>query len=79
MITLLRYRDLKARGIVASWALLRIRIARDGFPEGRLLGPNCRVWTESEIEEWIASRPTAKKPAPRRKAKAAAEHTESST
>jgi predicted DNA-binding transcriptional regulator AlpA len=55
---LLRFRDLKARGIVSNHPTLKRWIDKEGFPPGRLLGPNTRVWLESEIEAWIASRPT---------------------
>jgi DNA-binding transcriptional regulator YiaG/predicted DNA-binding transcriptional regulator AlpA len=58
----LRFADLKAAGIANSWPMLRHRIERDGFPRGRLLGPNTRAWTEEEIDAWLASRPTAPKP-----------------
>jgi hypothetical protein len=64
MTTYLRFRDLKARGIVNNWPTLQNRIAKYGFPPGRLIGPNARAWTEVEVEEWIARRPVAKKPAP---------------
>jgi predicted DNA-binding transcriptional regulator AlpA len=69
MIRFLRFADLKALGIVRSWPMLRRRIDRDGFPRGRMLGPNTRVWSEKEIDDWLSSRPTASKPPPRRKAK----------
>jgi predicted DNA-binding transcriptional regulator AlpA len=65
----LRFRDLKARGLVNSWPMLKRRIERDGFPPGRMLGPNIRAWTEDEIEEYEDSRPTAG-PSPRGAAKA---------
>jgi predicted DNA-binding transcriptional regulator AlpA len=65
----LRFADLKAAGIVASWPMLRRRIERDGFPPGRMLGPNTRAWSEAEIDAWLRSRPTAG-PAPRGVAKA---------
>jgi predicted DNA-binding transcriptional regulator AlpA len=68
----LRYRDLKERGIVNSWPQLKDRIKRDGFPPGRLLGPNFRAFDEGEVEVWLASRPSDPKPPPRRKAKAEA-------
>jgi hypothetical protein len=68
MTVLLRFADLKARGIVSNWVSLRLWIEREGFPPGRLIGPNSRAWTEAEVDEWIASRPTEAKPAPRRKA-----------
>jgi hypothetical protein len=57
MITLLRFRDLKERGIVANWPTLKRRILLDGFPPGRMLGGNVRAWLESEIDAWVASRP----------------------
>ena len=63
----LRFADLRTRGTVKSWPMLKRRIEKDGFPEGRLLGPNTRAWSEEEVEAWEATRPTAKKPAPRRK------------
>ena len=46
-----------ARGIISNWPTLKARIANDGLPRGRMLGRNTRVWTVSEIEGWIASRP----------------------
>jgi predicted DNA-binding transcriptional regulator AlpA len=64
MTRLLRFRDLRERGIIPNWPTLRARIDRDGFPTGRMIGPNARAWTEAEIEAWIKSRPTAG-PAPR--------------
>jgi predicted DNA-binding transcriptional regulator AlpA len=72
----LRFADLKAAGIINSWPMLRRRIERQGFPEGRMLGPNTRVWSEEEIELWLASRPTAKKPDPRKRKPAAADRAE---
>ena len=66
----LRFSDLKARGIVNSWPMLRRRVERNGFPPGRMLGENTRAWSEEEVERWLASRPTAKKPAPSRPLKA---------
>ena len=57
---LLRVRDLKDRGIIYNWTTLHRWIANGQFPPGRYLGPNTRVWTEDEIAEWLASRPTGK-------------------
>ena len=62
--TLLRFADLKARGIVNNWVTLRDWIEREGFPAGTRLGPNTRAWDEQEIADWIASRPTAPKQIP---------------
>jgi predicted DNA-binding transcriptional regulator AlpA len=59
----LRFRDLKERGIVNNRPTLSRWIENEGFPPGRRLGPNTRVWEEREIEEYVASRPAAKKEA----------------
>jgi hypothetical protein len=72
MKVLLRFSDLKAAGIVGSWPMLTHRIQRDGFPPGFLLGPNSRAWHAEDVEAWLATRPTAKKPAPRRRRRQAA-------
>jgi predicted DNA-binding transcriptional regulator AlpA len=68
---LLRFADLQALGLVASWPQLR-NLQRDtGFPAGRMIGVNTRAWDEAEVEAWIASRPV-EGPAPRGIAKAKA-------
>ena len=59
---LLRFSDLRARGIVTTWPTLRLWIESQGFPPGRKLGPNTRAWTEQEITEWLAGRPIAGRP-----------------
>ena len=64
MIRLLRFRDLKESGIVASWPQLKRLQEGQGFPPGRMLSPNVRVWSQAEIDAWLASRPIAG-PAPR--------------
>ena len=58
MSALLRFRDLKDRKIVTNHVTLKRWIEREGFPPGCMLGPNTRVWRESEIEAWLDSRPT---------------------
>jgi hypothetical protein len=55
---LLRFSDLKQRGIVNNHVTLQRWIEREGFPPGIMLGPNTRVWRESDIEAWLESRPT---------------------
>jgi predicted DNA-binding transcriptional regulator AlpA len=72
MTSYIRFRDLKARGIVKSWPSLKHRINKFGFPPGRLIGPNSRAWTVDEIEGWIAKQPTAPKLTPAGKRKLAA-------
>jgi predicted DNA-binding transcriptional regulator AlpA len=55
---LLRFRDLKSRGIVSNPVTLARWQANEGFPSGFMLGPNTRVYRESEVEAWLAARPT---------------------
>jgi predicted DNA-binding transcriptional regulator AlpA len=64
VVRYLRYSDLVERGLVNSRASLRNRVLKFGFPPGRLIGPNTRAWTETEIDAHMASRPVAPKPAP---------------
>jgi len=64
----LRFRDLEARGIVASWTQLKRLIGKYEFPPGRMLSPNIRAWAEEEIDEWFKSRPV-EGPPPRGAAK----------
>jgi predicted DNA-binding transcriptional regulator AlpA len=78
MTRLLRFRDLRERGIINNWPMLKRRIKDDGFPLGRMIGPNSRAWTEAEVDAWIKSRPTAG-PAPRGVAKVRRERTASAT
>ncbi len=59
--TQLRFSDLKARNIVTNWVTLRNWIENEGFPAGRKAGPNTRLWNETEVAAWLASRPTKPK------------------
>ena len=52
----LRFRDLKARGLVDNRMTLKRWIDNYGFPPGTLIGPNTRAWTEEEIEQYEAER-----------------------
>jgi predicted DNA-binding transcriptional regulator AlpA len=56
----LRFKDLKERGIIQNWPTLLRWIKDEGFPAGRYLAPNTRVWSEAEVEAWLAARPTVK-------------------
>ena len=47
MTVLLRFADLKARGIVSNWVTLERWKRLYGFPPGRLIGPNTRAWEEA--------------------------------
>jgi predicted DNA-binding transcriptional regulator AlpA len=60
---LLRFPDLVAKGIVNSRMTLKRLIDAQGFPPGRLITPNARAWTEEEVDDWVASRPVARKTA----------------
>jgi predicted DNA-binding transcriptional regulator AlpA len=61
-IKLLRFADLRAMGFVRNWPQLDRMQERHGFPVGRLISSNCRVWTEEEVEKWLEHRPVAKAP-----------------
>jgi hypothetical protein len=54
-----RFRDLKAAGVVDNWTQLRRLIDTEGFPAGRYAGRNTRIWTAAEIEAWLDGRPPA--------------------
>ena len=64
----LRFSDLKARNVVTSWAQLKNKVKNQGFPPGRMTGPNERSWTEEEIDEYRARCPV-EGPEPRGAAK----------
>jgi predicted DNA-binding transcriptional regulator AlpA len=56
MTVILRFRDLKARGVCGSRASLhRLRKNAD-FPQAVSIGGGVG-WTENEIDAWLASRP----------------------
>jgi len=65
--TQLRFRDLKARGVVTNWVTLNSWIENEGFPPGRLVGPNTRLWDEPEVVAWLEARPSARKTTPARR------------
>jgi predicted DNA-binding transcriptional regulator AlpA len=56
---LLKFKDLKAAGIVNNWTTLVRWIDSGDFPPGIKLGPNSRAWTDTSIAEWLASREAA--------------------
>ena len=57
MVTRWRFCDLRSQGIISNRTTLRNRIRRDGFPAGKMTGPNERTWSPEEIFEWIETRP----------------------
>jgi hypothetical protein len=67
----LRLSDLQERGIAMTHQAVRHMQMHEGFPLGRLLGPGTRVWTKSEINGWLSSRPVEVSEQARRRATAA--------
>lgn len=59
---LLRFAELRERGIVRNREQLRCLINEHGFPRGFLLTPNARVYDDAEVEAWLDSR---RRPSPR--------------
>ena len=62
--TYIRFKVLKQRGIARSWPYLKDLIEDHGFPAGKLLSPQVRVWDEGEVSAWLETRPV--EPAPPR-------------
>jgi predicted DNA-binding transcriptional regulator AlpA len=56
-LSFLRFKDLQARNIVKSWPQLKRLIEKYSFPKGRMISPNIRVWTETEIQDYVESCP----------------------
>ena len=67
-----RFKDLVDARIVASWPSLLRLIETQNFPQGVMLSRNTRAWRLDEVEDWLASRPTARKIVPPRKQQVAA-------
>jgi hypothetical protein len=59
-----RFNDLVAAGIVQNRTMLLRLIDNENFPPGVMIGRNTRAWRVTDIETWIASRPTARKVTP---------------
>jgi predicted DNA-binding transcriptional regulator AlpA len=62
---MIRFAELKAKGVVNSRMTLMRLIDNEGFPEGVLITPNSRAWDEDLVDAWVASRPSARKRSPR--------------
>src|SRR5688572_27024539 len=56
-----RFGDLKSRGIVNNWPTLYRWIEQQGFPPGRLIGPNSRAWNPQDVLSWIEAQPVPEK------------------
>jgi len=61
-----RYRDIVSANIARNWPTLLRLIDHEGFPEGILIGRNSRAWDLADVEEWLKSRPTARRGTPHR-------------
>jgi len=66
------YKDLVAMGLVRNRATLRNRTLNPPpnfppFPAGRLIGPNARVWSDEELDAYVAACPVEPKATPRRR------------
>jgi predicted DNA-binding transcriptional regulator AlpA len=61
VVQLLRFSDLAQYG-VNNWPTLKRWIAKEGFPPGRYLAANTRVWMQEEVRAWFDSRPLADPP-----------------
>src|SRR5262249_19699472 len=53
---LIRYNDLRARGIVKNRVTLRRWIASNGFPAPFRLGRNTIAWPEEAVRAWLDTR-----------------------
>ena len=61
---LVRFRDLRAAGIIDNWPSLYSLIENYGFPEGTLISANIKAWDLDEIHRWLNSRPKVRKIVP---------------
>jgi predicted DNA-binding transcriptional regulator AlpA len=64
MKKLLRYDELKARGIVRNRMTLWRWIQKHGFPQAIELGPNSVAWDEAAVDAWLRQRPARSTSAP---------------
>jgi predicted DNA-binding transcriptional regulator AlpA len=63
----LRYKDLTKLGIFRSPMTMKRAIDCGDLAQGRMLSANVRAWSQEEIAQYIATRPTARKAPPLRK------------
>jgi hypothetical protein len=72
-LTYLRFADLRALGIAASYEQLNNLIDDYGFPEGVLLSPNVRGFPLPLVQDWLRARPTTRRSTPHREKQKAAD------
>lgn len=58
---LLRFADLRERGVVRNWPQLKRLVDSAGFPPGYHLSPGTRVWDADVVESWLDQRRAASK------------------
>jgi predicted DNA-binding transcriptional regulator AlpA len=58
---LLRYRDLRAAGIVRNRTTLQRWINSGHFPAPIKIGPNTSAWRLVDVETWLSQRAAASK------------------
>jgi hypothetical protein len=68
----IRFKNLKAAGIVENWPHLLALIEQQNFPAGAMLSPNVRAWNIEDVRQWLATRPTDRKVVRRRQVTQAA-------
>jgi hypothetical protein len=68
----IRFKNLKAAGIVENWPHLLTLIEQQNFPAGTMLSPNVRAWNIEDVRQWLATRPTDRKVVRRRQVAQAA-------
>jgi predicted DNA-binding transcriptional regulator AlpA len=67
----IRFRDLRDAGIADNYTTLARLVTEHAFPPGILISPNIRAWNLDEVERWLATRPSDRKPLPARSEAAA--------
>jgi hypothetical protein len=70
---LVPYRGLSAYGIRYCRLHLNRMVDKEQFPAPIWLGPNRKVWRLSDIERFLATRPTVRPPFPGSRSKAASD------
>jgi hypothetical protein len=56
-LKIIRFADIKQRGIANSWTQVRRLQKLHNFPLGRMCGGHTRTWTEAEVDEWYFAQP----------------------
>jgi predicted DNA-binding transcriptional regulator AlpA len=57
---MIRFGDLVSMGIVKNRMTLKRLINTQGFPPGFLISARSRAWDETDVNAWVAKRPTTR-------------------